>query len=475
MKLKLAFTILVAAAAGLGRGAERPNIIFILADDMGWGDLGCYGHPGIRTPHIDTLAGEGTLFTQFYVSSPVCSPSRASFLTGRYPARDGIFGPFLAPSANRERGMPQFLDPKVPNLPTMLRQRGYATAHIGKWHLRNNVSQLVAQEPEEDIGQGPKPSAYGFDFTGSGEPWGGNGPKDDPYYRARSSALFVDEAIGFIRQHRDRPFYVQLWALLPHARLNPLPGQMTPYAHLRAGGSDFPFPSAAEFYYSSVTELDTQVGRLLAALDELGLAENTLVVFASDNGPEDIHRPNAGHSGVGSGGPFRGRKRSLYEGGIRVPFIVRWPGHVPAGRIDNETVLSALDFLPTLGTLTGATVPTDIDGEQAGEAWLGRKWTRQRALAWDWRYAFVGDPIHHSPPLAIREGNWKLLLDPAGRRAPELYILPDDPGELDNVAAEHPEVVRRLEKEARQWRERMPVSPEDPAVVQPRYRPPGTN
>lgn len=432
--------------------ADRPNIIFILADDMGWGDLASYGHPQMKTPNLDQLAAQGTRWTQFYVASPVCSPSRAAFLTGEFPSREGIHGHFGSIKENAARGMPQFLDPARPQLVSDLKRAGYATAHVGKWHLRNNVAAILGREPESDQGQGPTPEAYGFDFVGSGEPFGGAGPADDPYYRARSSRVFVDEAINFIRQNRSGPFYVQLWALLPHGRLNPLPHQLRPYDHL-APGRDFPHASAAQIYMASVTDLDSEVGRLMAALDELGLAKNTLIIFTSDNGPEDIHVINAGHSGVGSTGLFRGRKRSLYEGGIRMPLIVRWPGRVPAGRTDDTSVLNAVDFRPTLTALADATLAPGrvADGEDVRNILFGTARARTKPMHWEWRSPIIGHAVNRSPGLAIRDGDWKLLLNPDRSRI-ELYAVGDDLTELDNRAREHPKIVERLAAQALAWR-----------------------
>ena len=439
---------------------DRPNIVFILADDLGWGDLGCYGNKDIKTPQLNQLAQQGTLFTQFYVSAPVCSPSRAAFFTGQYPARLGIHAHFAGIKENTARAMPQFLNPAVPNVAALLKRRGYATSHVGKWHLRNNVSQLSDQEPTDERGQGPTPAAYGFDYVGSGEPWGAVGPKNDPYYRANSSARFVDETIAFIRQHRNQPFYAQLWTLVPHAQLNPTPEQMKPYAHLRSGGSGFPHASAAEIYYASVTDLDAQIGRLLQALDDLGLAEKTLVIFSSDNGPEDIHVANAGHSGIGNAGPFRGRKRSLYEGGVRVPFIARWPTRIPAGRIDDTSILAAIDWLPTVCQIAGATVPIApaIDGEDFSDIlWHGPR-ARTRPLYWETRYPVTGDAVHQSPSLAIRSGNWKLLINRDGTR-PELYDLRRDPVEIDNVASQQAPVVAALSEQVLAWSHSLPPGP----------------
>ena len=446
------------------RGAEpapRPNILFILADDLGWGDLGCYGHPQLRTPHLDQLAAQGTLFTQFYVCGSVCSPSRCAFFTGQYPARHRIHGHYATPEQNQARGMSQFLDPQVPNVARLLKQAGYYTAHIGKWHLGSNSG-------------GPSPEAYGFDFVGSTERGGANGPPDDPFYRARSTALFVDEALEVFRAHRDQPIYLQLWTLVPHATLRPTEEQMRPYAAFRPAGPDFPHRSAAEIYYSSVTDLDAQIGRLLKGLDDLGLTERTLVLFSSDNGPEDIHIRNAGHSGIGSAGPFRGRKRSLYEGGVRVPFLVRWPGQVPAGRIDDTSVVAGCDFLPTVCHLAGAAVPPDhaLDGENVADILRGTSRPRSKPLFWEWRFRIAGEVFHHSPRLAIRDGDWKLLMNPDRSRV-ELYDIPRDPTQLQNVAKEHPEVVQRLADQLLSWSQTLPAGPSDPGAGEMRYPWPG--
>ena len=231
---------------------------------------------------------------------------------------------------------------------------------VGKWHLGNNSG-------------GPPIADYGFDFVGTSERGGANGPKDDPHFRANSTKLFVDESLQFIETHKDGPFYLQLWTLVPHATLNPTPEQMRPYARFRPGGKDFPHASAAEIFYASVTDLDAHVGRLLDGLEKWGLSDNTLVLFSSDNGPEDINIRNAGHSGVGSAGPFRGRKRSLYEGGVRVPGIVCWPGHVPAGRVEDKAVVAGVDWLPTVCRLAGVDVPKvhTLDGEDACDVLAG--------------------------------------------------------------------------------------------------------
>jgi len=441
--------------------ARKPNVIFILADDLGWGDLGCYGHSQLRTPNIDRMAKEGTLFTQFYVNASVCSPSRCAFFTGQYPARHKIHGHYATPQQNQARGMSQFLDPDVPNVARLLKAAGYATAHIGKWHLGSNSG-------------GPEPDAYGFDYVGSTERGGANGPDDDPYLRAKSSQIFVDEALAFIERHKAEPFYLQLWTLVPHATLRPTDEQLAEYPGLSAGGRDFPHKSAAQIFYASVTDLDKQFGRLLDGLKAAGLEEQTLILFSSDNGPEDIHIRNAGHSGVGSAGPFRGRKRSLYEGGIRVPGIIRWPGTVPAGRIDDTSVVAAVDWLPTVCQLAGVALPADhrLDGENLLDVFTGPSRPRQTPLLWEWRFRIAGEPFHHSPQLAIRDGDWKLYVNPDGSRV-ELYEMKADLTQLNNVAEHHPDVAAQLRDQVIAWQKTLPQGPRDPGAGAMNYGYPG--
>ncbi|MGA0133443.1 MAG: sulfatase-like hydrolase/transferase, partial [Opitutales bacterium] len=283
--------------------ARQPNVIFILTDDQGWGDAKFAGHPYVKTPNLDRLAKEGTWLRQFYVAATVCSPSRAAFMTSHYPARHLIHGHFADHAQNAARSMPDWLDPEVTTLPDLLKQAGYATAHFGKWHLGS--------------GEGaPAPDALGVDVS---KTVNSNGPSlgdegKDPYFRAKSTALMVDETIGFAKANKDRPFYVNLWTLVPHARLNPTPEQLAVYADLRPKADDPAFGEWTRKYYAnakdlrsqmqvfcaSLTDLDTQIGRLLDALDELGLTNDTLIFFSSDNGPEDYRIGNASNAGVGS-------------------------------------------------------------------------------------------------------------------------------------------------------------------------------
>jgi len=459
-----------AAALGLARlgfGQEprrRPNVVFILADDLGWGDLSCYGQVRMKTPNLDRLARQGTLFTQFYVASAVCSPSRAAFMTGHFPARHGIHSAIGGARKNKQRGIANWLDPKVPTIARLLKGAGYATGHFGKWHL---VSVNAPDAPE--------PEAYGVEacrITGS-KTHAFEGIQD-PYFRARSTSLIVDEAIRFIEANRQRPFYLNVWTLIPHATLHPTEEQMEPFRGL-APGRRLPYKGAFQIYYATIRDLDTQVGRLLAKLDELGLADDTLVVFSSDNGPEDIQCRNASHSGVGSPGPLRGRKRSLYEGGVRMPFIARWPSHVPAGRADKTSVVAAVDFLPTVCKLAGVDLPKGYqpDGEDVSDILAGKPRPRTKPLFWEWRYRILGPTINQSPMLAVRDGDWKLLLNPDRSRV-ELYRIARDPSEVDNLADQHPDIVERLAAKALAWQKSLPQGIVDPGAGRNDYRWPGT-
>lgn len=339
------------ARAASGR---PPNFIVILADDMGWGDARCYGNPYVRTPYIDALARQGTLFTHGYAAATVCSPSRAAILTGRFPSRDRIFS-WLGfdqkrPTLNKDRGVADFLDPAIPTLASHLRAAGYANGLFGKWH----------------VGQGagaPEPSAYGFDAYRVASGNGPYYPQHPEPFRPHSSQLITDESIRFVEANADRPFCLQVWYLDPHVPLSPSAEELKAYEGV--GG-------ALQTYLAAMTAMDAHIGRLLTRLDELKLARDTVVVFTSDNGPVSMMQPNEPTTGAGLAGPFRGQKGSLYEGGIRVPFIVRWPGVTPAGRVDELTAASGVDLLPTFCALAGAPVdPEGIDGVDLSAAFRG--------------------------------------------------------------------------------------------------------
>ncbi|MCC6857068.1 MAG: sulfatase-like hydrolase/transferase [Bryobacterales bacterium] len=452
------FLLGAASAAGAiarpARGAAaRPNFLFIFCDDLGWGDLPCYGHQALRAhggwlvrgdlqmPHTDRLAREGARFTQFYTASAVCSPSRAAVMTGQFPARLGIHDFLASPQLNRRHGVADSLDPAVPTVTRLLEQAGYATGHFGKWHLSSGRDA-------------PRPERYGiqrYDACMSG-------PGDRPF----SSEHIADQSIAFLEAHRGGSFFLNAWLYDPHNPLHPTEEMMAPY---KDAGSGWPGQrSAFEIYYGVLTYMDRQVGRILDALGRLGLADNTVVIFSSDNGPESGLIPFISQYGTATtAGPFRGLKRSLYEGGIRTPFIVRWPGHAPAAKVDNDTVIGGVDFLPTVCKLAGVPLPAglSLDGEDLSPALLGKPRRRTRPLLWENRFPVYGHILDMSPMLAIRDGNWKLLLNPDRSRV-ELYDIPRDPTEMNNLAERNPAVVKRLSGRLLAWQAALPKGPVDP-------------
>ncbi|MFM8494161.1 MAG: sulfatase [Planctomycetia bacterium] len=449
------------------RAAEtrHPNVIFMLADDQGWGDAGYSGHPYARTPNLDRLAADGTVVKNFYVNGTVCSPSRAACLTGKYPARLGFHHITSDPEVNRQRQIPDWLDPEVTTLADTFKQAGYATAQFGKWHLGKYAGA-------------PAPTAYGFDVaavsSGAGEQLKQKGQNEDPFLLTEAT---FDRAIAFIREKQDSPFYINIWSPLPHAPLRPSPEQREAFRDVEPDPGSFgkwmgeylkatKMPAAQmRTYLAATAEVDRQIGRLREALAELGLTEDTIIVFSSDNGPEDYAIGNAANAGMGSPGPLRGRKRSLYEGGTRVPFVAVWPGRIPAGRVDAETILSGVDLMPTLASLAG--VPCEapgIDGEDLSAALRGGSAPRRKPLHWEWFFEVVGNPAFFSPPLAVRDGDWKFYCDYAGSST-QLYDLTKDPAELDDVSAHHPDVVARLRNSALTWVKSLPPAPLRDAVA----------
>ena len=443
--------------------AERkPNVIFILTDDQGWNDAHFAGHPYVKTPNLDKLASQSTWFRQFYVAATVCSPSRCAFMTSHVPARHLVHGHFATHDQNAARSMPDWLDPQVATLPGLLKSAGYATAHFGKWHLGNGTGA-------------PPPGEYGFDVTKTENTTGpllGDEAKE-PYFRAKSTALIVDETIKFIKEHKDGPFYVNVWTLLPHAPLKPTPEQLKVYEDLAPKPNDPGFgpwmqkylanakdlKSQMQVFCASLTDLDTQLGRLFTALDEMGLADNTIVFYSSDNGAEDYRINNAANAGVGNTGPLRARKRSMYEGGIRTFGLLRWPGHVAAGKRDETSVVAGVDFLPTICKLTGVSVPENVrpDGEDVSDIWLGQQRARTKPLFWEWLFRVWGED--YTPPmLTVRDGDWKLFVNHNGTGA-QLFNIPQDIGEEHDVAAANPEIVKSLTAKALAWVKSLPPSP----------------
>jgi arylsulfatase A-like enzyme len=436
------FTFLFACI--VAHAAEKPNVILIFADDLGYGDLGCYGAKGYRTPNLDRLAREGMRFTDFYVSSPVCSASRSALLTGCYHERVGIRGA-LGPKDLRG------LNPEELSLPRMFKNLGYATGMAGKWHLGRPASLL--------------PPVHGFDeFLGlpySGDMWPGHPetPKAYPPLPLIDGTEVVDaevdateqrtlttryaqRAVDFIRRNKDKPFFFYYAPNQPHVPL---------FVSDQYAGK-----SGAGLYGDVIEEIDWSVGEILRALEETGLAEKTIVMFSSDNGPWLSY---GNHSGVA--GPLREGKGTCYEGGIREPFIIRWPGKIPAGTVCHEPA-ATIDVLPTLAAVTGAPKPErPIDGLDLRPLLFGEKDAHSPHDALFFYYA-------DGQLQAMRSGRWKLLFPHTARsmigQAPgkdglpgkyrplpvalELYDLTEDTGETKNLAEAKPEIIADLQKKA---------------------------
>jgi len=406
-----------AAATPAAPAPPPPNIIFILADDLGYGDIGCFGQRLIRTPNIDRLAAEGVRFTQAYAGTTVCAPTRCALLTGRHLGHAAI-------RANREI-QPEGQQPLPAGTFTvaqLCRQAGYATAAFGKWGL-GFVDTTGA------------PDRMGFDLF-----FGYNCQRQAHNYypnhlwrnrervaldgRTYSHDLIAKEALAWLRQHAAAPFFLFLPFTIPHPQYQ-VP-DLGPYA-------GEPWPEPMQKYAAMVTRLDTTVGQVLAAVKALGLDDRTLVFFCSDQGADNPGALKLFHSN----GPFRGIKRSMYEGGLRVPMIARWPGHIPPGTV-NATPWAFYDFLPTVAELIGRPLPAGVptDGHSVVPALLRGQTLTRDFLYWELHErAFIQ---------AVRQGDWKGVRNGPGQPL-ELYDLARDPGETRDVAAEHPDVVRQLD------------------------------
>ncbi len=467
--LTLAALAVAAAAAAPAAGAP-PNIVLIYADDLGYGDLGSYGHHTIRTPHLDRLAREGLRFTDYYAPSPLCSPARAGLLTGRTPFRTGIRS--WIPT-----GTPAHLEAGEVTVATLLQGIGYETFLGGKWHLNAGLDRAEQTQPED----------HGFDhwlamhafpiphnrnpvnFFRNGEPLG--------EVEGYTAQIVVDESIAWLEGRADRgggkdPFFMFLAMIEPHStHANPAEYNAM-YAQLTDGEprpivNGLPEPPVELLetrgpgeYYANVTYMDAQIGRFLAALEAAGLRESTVVIFASDNGPVTTEWRNWWEVNLyGSTGGLRGRKGDLWEGGIRQPAIIRWPGVTEPGTV-SDAIVSGYDLLPTLASIAGFEVPADrpIDGEDFSATLRGRRFERARPLYWE--FDSVGG--HH---FALRDGDWKLLADEGLTRL-QLYNLRRDRHELIDFAAKEPEVLAAMVGKLRGHAESVRRDPLQPDWVQ---------
>lgn len=429
---RIAFPLLSACFALLpvdGRCETPPNIVIFLADDLGWGDLGCYGHPKIQTPNLDKFADEGVRLTQCYSACGVCSPSRASVLTGRTPYRNGVFR--WIPNKHEVH-----LRTSEVTIAELLQREGYATCHVGKWHLNGHFNST----------RHPQPDAHGFDHWLATHNNASPSHKDPKNFvrngeavgplEGYSAPLVVEEGLRWLREDRDpnKPFFLNVWTHEPHLPIESDPRFMDLYPSSDEGERQ---------HHGNVTQLDHAFGILITALEEMGLTENTIVLFTSDNGPEGSGKPNLRNPGSqrdrtrGSTGGLRGRKRDDFEGGIRVPGIVRWPGRIKPGTVSSEPVIGS-DIFATICEVVGLPQPTDriIDGASMLPAFEGRPVVRTQPLYWR---------THISSPdsrVAMRVGDWKIVADENLEKF-QLFNLQDDPGESKDLSAEHPE--RHLE------------------------------
>ena len=451
---------------------KKPNIIIIFIDDMGYADPCCFGNPMINTPNIDAMADRGLILTNFYVNSPICSPSRVAINTGRYPMRYSIHSYIASSYQNESRDMADYLDPSAPTFARTLQQNGYATGHFGKWHMGGG----------RDLGDVPHPRKYGFDkslvcFEGIGDrvlfPHDNLCKQSAKLGRGKiiwaekhkSTSIYVDSALAFIKSNQNTPFFVNLCPNDVHDPHLPDTTMIEKYKSL----TDNPFEQK---FFAVLKELDNQIGRFINELDEMGLLENTIIVFTSDNGPTDwpFYYKQARYPDdydgelypPGFAGPFYGRKWSLYEGGIRMPFIIMWKDHIPTSRTDSTTVMAAMDLFPSLCSVLNIDYPGNLDGTDKSAALLGDPIEVKQPIMWEYSSnpggsIKPGNKEFISPNLAIREGDWKLLIN-ADSTGAQLYNLRTDPGEKNNLVDQEKTIAEKLAKQIISWRRSMPVS-----------------
>lgn len=416
MRQLVMFLALVWCASAV-MGADRPNIIFIMADDLGYGDVGCYGQKLIRTPNIDGMAAEGMRFTDFYSGCTVCAPARSCLMTGQHTGH------------TRVRGNIGLANKRIPLLSEdvtvaeVLKEAGYVTGVVGKWGLGEPDTTGIPNKQGFDYWFGYLNQAHAHSYypeylwkNQEKYPLLGNANGQTKQY---SQDLFTSEALSFIERSKDKPFFLYLPYTIPHFKYE-IPSD-EPY-------SSRDWPEKLKTFAAMVTRLDLDIGKIFQRLKELGLDEKTLVFFCSDNGPsleEELFNNN---------GPLRGKKSTLYEGGIRVPMIARWPGKIQAGMVSNQ-VWAMWDFLPTVADIAGVKPPKDIDGISMLNALLGKKQENHKFLYWEFHEKLFVQ--------AVRFGDWKAVRRKGGPL--ELYNLKDDLGEKNDVAEKHPEVVAKIE------------------------------
>ena len=382
-------------------------------------------------------------------------------MTGFFPARVGIHTALNSDAtANERQGQVNFLNLSIPTVTEHFQKAGYLVGHYGKWHLGATKKPVA-----------PPPTAYGIDSAvtfNSNDPDHQLGNESAPYWAGMSSTLIIDNALKLIAEAKaqNKPFYLNLWFHIAHAKLDPTPEQLAVYANVCRLAATNQTHCPHQIYWSSQTETDGQVGRLMAALRSNNMYNNTFSVFTTDNGPEDVM---VYHNAQGTTGPWRGRKRSLYEGGHRVPFIAHWPGQIQAGRVDHS-VIGGVDWFPTAAAMAGIPLTEDekakIDGEDMSPTFLKDKGSlpmnREKMLFWEWRYGVAGHCWNQAPHLAVRNGTWKFMMNNDGTRH-ELYNMTYGRGqenfELQNLAPLYPDVANSLMTELAAWLKSLPKGP----------------
>lgn len=458
--------ILVVLFVALAARAEKPNVITVFVDDMGFNDLTCFGGSFAITKNLDRLAAEGIRFRHFYVNSPICSPSRVALTTGQYPQRWRITSFLDNRRNNEERGMEQWLNPNAPVLARQLQHAGYATGHFGKWHMGG----------QRDVADAPEIREYGFDrsltnFEGMGAKLlpltrTPHSPNPDRIWqdaerlggpaiwmqRSEITGGFVSAAIDFINQAAatDQPFFVNVWPDDPHSPFFP---PLDRWDDDKRGR-----------YYGVINAMDEQLGPLFDRIrDDPKLRDNTLVIFCSDNGHE---------AGAGNSAPFRWAKTWLYEGGVRSPLIVWGPGLLAenlANTVNDESVFSAIDINRSLYAFTGAGLPADhqLDGENILDTLLGKsRMSRKAPIFFRRPPDRPGEDGEDNPDLAVRDGKWKFLIN-YDQSNPQLYDIFADPSESANLAEKHPDTVELLQTALFEWNATIPKDAGDPTFAAP--------
>ena len=418
--------------------ARKPNIIYIMIDDLGYGDVGCYGSELNRTPHIDRLADKGMLFTDYHTNGPMCTPTRASLMTGKYQHRFGekFEGP-LSGKTQYDEGLPL----EATTIAEALGGAGYVTGMYGKWHLGYKPPYLPPDQGFDEfigLGSGDGDHHTHIDRSGRKDWWNNNKLRMEEGY---STDLITDHSVDFIQNHKNEPFFLYVAHLSIH-----FPWQGPDDPPHRVEGKDYAddkwgiIPdknNVGPHVKAMVESIDDGVGRIMDTLKSLDLLDNTLVIFTSDNGGYTHYGDT--HFNISSNGPLRGQKTELYEGGHRVPFIASWPGKIPE-RITSHELVMTMDMFPTFCDLAGANIPADLelDGISIAPHLVNQQPIGKRTVCWKM-----------DDERAIRKGDWKLLL--LGDKNPELYHLAEDIGETQNLASKYPDRVEELKKEYYEW------------------------